>query len=501
MTSDDKPLEHLLSGASAVGLRDSQGVFTLAGRQALTKLAHSQLPRPSAWILKIIQAAVALQASMIVVKQDRKFTQIDITTSESIDLLELKLALLDPTAQPLGYLGHLVPGLRGVGFGDSRPFQIRKFLEGAIETLTWTEHDLELARTPTSAVMASYRFLIELTVDFPAEDRGRTFMGARRSVGRARDEYLDATQYASACPVPLIVDGRRINTLAQLPFHQGKMSAMNLGLGWGYRTALSQELDVLVPSGVRKAIESQNLSYRGLGTDPQDRYLSRALKYEASSLSEGFFILDGDPANWRGSSFIKVGYSLAPDFLESGTKARLSCVYWLKDGVIVDTQALSPIHHPVEVQVYASAEGLPTDLSGLNLREAARAEQERRLACLLPLISPLVGKVGDAARQLRADPNIAKSGPPTSLTVEKCLSSVGWGFIGAAAFVLTVGMVDPFTCIWFSLSGISKEKKEAILSEMIVCLDEVEDSSKNWKQRQYPAKCNATDPLRSTTPL
>ena len=64
-------IDPLLDRMSRSGEFDSRGEFTLNPLRAIQKLAASQLPDRSLWILKIVQAAVAGGCQGLTIRQGR----------------------------------------------------------------------------------------------------------------------------------------------------------------------------------------------------------------------------------------------------------------------------------------------------------------------------------------------------------------------------------------------------------------------------------------------
>ena len=67
-------LQAFLQDQRAEGVQDSEGSFTVAREQALTKMAHYALPGEYSWVLKVVQAANCWQAELLEIVQTRVAT-------------------------------------------------------------------------------------------------------------------------------------------------------------------------------------------------------------------------------------------------------------------------------------------------------------------------------------------------------------------------------------------------------------------------------------------
>lgn len=364
MKPSSLPLDQLLKDASTLGQLDSEGTFTIAGDAALGKLASFQLPRPSAWILKIVQAAVASKAPRLDIRQGNETTDFTFRAKSELSVEEIKAALMSPQVTGSPTVENLAVGLRTVGFGDKRNFTLLVEHQGRRTILAWDGKKL---------VQSSHRIepepetLINLLVAFPPEDMGRRFAGLAKSAGRATTEYLEVVQNAEVCPIPLVFDGRRIDSLTAPPKHKIDGSTLALSVGWtpitpGQETGLMQ-----LPKGI---IESAN-----------------ALKVTDRFTDDRIFHLDGDLHKTEICSLAKMRYSYR--ITHYGSKNRnfdfqainqLSEYTWVKHGVICHREASRYPTCPISFQVYLPADDLPTDVSGLTIRSSEETERRKGLA-------------------------------------------------------------------------------------------------------------------------
>lgn len=463
MKPEDLAIVTYLKDAAASGSMDSQGVFTVSGPEAISKLANFQLPRKSAWILKIIQCAVAFQAQHIIIKQAKDTTLISFQGEQTFDLEAFGRALADPKAELPRYLNHLLSGLRAVGFGDKRPFLVRVTHEGYCKTLCWA--GAKLTQESTEAPKASGA-LVQLVIDFPAEDQGRQLGGLLRTAGRARDEYTEVAQFAESCPIPLTFDGRRIDTLEFVAQDGLNVSTRNLAIAWIEPTPDWLWPTLTLPPSVRSGFQANPQSPPNFLT--QDSVLRSFTGYG----SPGFFFASGNPRSSTCSSLIKVIFHYNATDGRIEPRQAYSRVHWLVDGVICESQKMTWGTHAVSVGIYVSGDGMPTDLSGLSFREEARLEQQQRLNLVVPHISPLATKTMEAIHRYRAIPL------PLPLKVLGGVSLVG--------FVATIFMPQFLILTLLSGAGLaigarfSLNKSQDLTSDCLVQLSRLEERCRRF---------------------
>lgn len=140
-------LETYLRSQTDEGQPDSTGAFTLEGQAALEKMGRFQLPRDTAWILKIVQAAVAGECSALTVKQGLTVTSMVFEGGEDWSLEQVEQGFFDPLPASSPALNHLKSALWNVGFAARRPFQYSP--RGSSQSLVWNGQTMRrLARSP-----------------------------------------------------------------------------------------------------------------------------------------------------------------------------------------------------------------------------------------------------------------------------------------------------------------------------------------------------------------
>lgn len=362
--SEPSELDQMIARAIDAGTLDSEGAFTLAADAALEKLASFQLGRNSAWILKIVQAAVALNARSMKIIQSTDGTGFVLEAPDMFELPDFERALLATEVVLDGGLGHLAVGLRAVGFGDKRPFTLA--LEENGERTLFHSDGKKFSKS-TKPIDRAARARIQIGVAFPAEDRGRSLGGLKRSAGRAMAEYDEVVNFAETCPIPLTFDGRRVDTMDAVSRFAQDSSCARLSVGW---TSLHDPADTppfLLPQGLAL----------------QDSTASIKEKLSDKFTDKRIFFFDGDLSQTRAKMMTKVNYYYKVLHHRSNHKSfefqsipRQSYCCWVSDGVIIQKDHIPWTASPVTCDVYLSAEGMEKDLSGMKL--GSPEEKQRR---------------------------------------------------------------------------------------------------------------------------
>jgi len=340
--SDLSRLEQYLSGQLAETLLDSSGTFTMARERAVEKLAAFQLPRPASWILKLIQGLIAGGTDSIRIALRACESELVFGLPRPWSLEELEDAFWNPeiTADPA--LDHLKRGLWNVAIRQQRPFQFS--LPGWKQALIWTGQ--ELRQFPIAA-----ESLGTLTISCqPAQE-------IRRNAPQINAEILQEIQrYAFVCPVPLTVDGRRMDALQAGP-QQGYGPST---LPFFIATATSTLKRLSLPPGTWE------------GHNPE-------------------VVAEGQPKNLGRRKMGARGPVCAAAVLAVHRHRDLegrwkfnnisSNFYWVRDGVVVLVEELSLPALSVSCGVFASAEGIPTDLTGFKPTDAQELSRRRTTAC------------------------------------------------------------------------------------------------------------------------
>lgn len=108
----ERQRENLSDELVQEGCRVSAGTFSLSPKVALQKLGSSQLPRASAWLLKVLQWAVSSGADRLDIRQSSRRTRILVSRCRvGVDSL---LDALGRANLEVGPIGHLAVALRSL---------------------------------------------------------------------------------------------------------------------------------------------------------------------------------------------------------------------------------------------------------------------------------------------------------------------------------------------------------------------------------------------------
>jgi hypothetical protein len=315
------PIEQYLIEQSSAGLKHSAGAFTISAEKALAKLASFQLPRPSSWLLKMVQAGVAAGASKIAVSQTAKSTRITYDGGLLGTLEDLVALATDPQALVTPAQQHLLIGLRSVALAHQRPvLMLEEPADRPASTAFWQGTQVSAPEPETGRFQHFKRRPEEGCLTFHVGESPKPeLVGKKRSHGLNRvcaDEYRDLTAHAVVCPIPLAIDLRRLDHfgLDDASFHR-------CPLLFGAQAAKPGELGLALSPTVRLEEDCDAVTlYRAAWTV----YLTDA--------------------------------------------PRPSEVCWVRDGVICESSALPSMNAPFFLRLYLSAQHLETDLTGLQLR-------------------------------------------------------------------------------------------------------------------------------------
>lgn len=366
-------IDQFLNQAGELGSFDSEGVFTIAEAEAIKKLAAFQLPHPECWIVKILQAAVVSGATRFEVSVGPQSTFFRYDPVELFEMDSLAKALVSSEMSPSRVLRHLAIGLRAAGFAGGRQFTFA-FEQGPERLLLgWDGAKLAQGRQ---------------SVDSPGEGP-RVTLGvshARDLKDSSRLELKELEQRAEACPVKVLVNGRRIDTLRAPLFDPGHGLGRRVVLSVGRCRGPSADdpPPVSVPRGLR--------TKRGrLGGD---RFMGTDILHISRDCLSGEAV----------SGLCKLSYGFHIDSHRSTTgrfrwvsKPRHSYIHWVVDGVVCDRHRWGFDPSAVAFDLYLSGQGLPTDVSGFQI--IRRPDVAQRISKVLPSVGAQAQRVAHLIRQ------------------------------------------------------------------------------------------------------
>ncbi len=331
-----------LNEQTAEGDLDSHGQFTVSHSQAARKLAKFALPRSTAWASKLVQAANRWNCSAIQIRQSNAETLFHFTFPKLGDL---------PTEDAI--VSALLSGkVGGTEPLDALSLALRSLVEQAKLSFILVVDDGDLKPRPVYAgqyygelseqARLNPRFHpkpgLSLTVYHrpPATGEAITDVMARFRGFVPIIEELDT--YAHTSRVPIVLDGRRID---------GIVSSSGSRPSQAYRPLAFQGVQRLEHSpDVFPAPEDFEEKVLSLLT--HQRRVARS--YGGARDFQGLFSL---------MLLVEQG------FKEMLGERRFSRMLWVADGVVVLEEQFNLKPESVSLTIYANAQGLDTDLTGL----------------------------------------------------------------------------------------------------------------------------------------
>lgn len=377
-------IDALLHSFEEVGHLDSRGAFTLAAKRAAGKLARSLLGDPTDWILKVVQAACHGKADELRITQARKATHIAFSLPYALDIRALVMSLTQ--AQPAKQPGveDLAMGLRAVAIAQDRSWVARLKIGDATHWILVSEGQVSIEMGAETSSETTTDLLIG--VAFPVGQVGK--VGGLVRFGAAIQNEHEALQArVRACPIPLFLDGKRLDDLARSDGLASMESEVFLGVDLG------RSSDTLQPVSLPRGLQVSTVSrFRDRFLEPQPFFLP--------SFAEGN----------EGSSLLRVAFRFQQE--SRGSQARVprlrslttsSRVLLLRHGVVVGRRSLG-VTEAIACDVYLNADLMPANLSGLEVEvtpehaDIARREFASMGPFLQQLKEMLEGHQGRPAR-------------------------------------------------------------------------------------------------------
>lgn len=385
--SQPTELECYLQARAQEGQADSKGEFTLARKAALKKLANFQLPFKSAWAVKIIQSIVAGKAGEQI-KVEICSTSIRFYfTKLGFSLQDLEAGFFNPEPSSDKALSYLLSALWVIGIGKRWGFQVA--LSGEKPTLIWDGGELrkvesERARTHSFITIA------------PLERKSSTafwIVGMVTAGYHNADIFQTIKRFCHVCPLPLTVDGRRLDALQNASIQGWSNTSYPIALA-----ALATDLNsfTLPPGTFLKSVGA------GAGFSPVADLGGGLKGFAQAKMAELTLIKE--------ASLVYIIAAHVVLTLKGGTESwqqgkGLSMLYWVQDGAIVGEDVLFGEQLQCSMGCFISAEGLATDISGfklvLNDEKKMRAKAAYLALCKakaqiegidLSEVAPLAGK-------------------------------------------------------------------------------------------------------------
>lgn len=342
-------LELFLKDQSDDGLvTDTSETFTISRERALEKLASFQMPFDGAWSLKLVQCAVAGKAEAITVHLRRKDTEVLIKGMSAFTLDEVEDALFDGSYFAEGPLLYLVTALRALAFNQKRAIWLS--LPGESQALVWDGKQMK--RVVKESRDRNRRcFVLTVSSSSEEDERGLFGFSAARSGSKRNAAAVQVlANMAHVCPIPLTVDCRRLDAFELNPNHGWSATSQILILGFE---------DCDLPSLPMPAAT-----------------LERAHRVEVQVNSELKTASEGLQAVQPGRTTYSLAYLLSAHMerVKQGKsyvwkeREGQSLCYWVRHGVVIQSEVYNVEPDTCSVGCFISAEGLQTDLTGFGLK-------------------------------------------------------------------------------------------------------------------------------------
>lgn len=349
----EQPSELLsfLQAQKDVGQTQSEGTFTVSREKARLKIARFGFPFAEAWAIKVVQAVVATGgATNIKVTLGRSECRFEIAGGHW-NLDDIENAFYNPDTGGDGPLKHLMVGLWSVALHDQRAFQLSTTEQESC--LIWNGETMNRASTTSRGSGLS------LTVTHgKAGSSALAWMSNSEKYRRKNADLLTAlSEYCFPCPVPLTVDGRRMDAL-QFAMTSGWLEeARPVGLCLG-----RADLPTFgVPPGTYADIEA----YAKAGSQSREwKEVSRAFLDELNQQTTTSLAL-----------LLTVCVDYSPNYPGNWSK-----ILWVQHGALIDAEPLIPSVGDGAAACFLSAQGLKTDLSTLALVESPERKRRAKLA-------------------------------------------------------------------------------------------------------------------------
>lgn len=327
-------IDAFLARQSEAGVTDSEGTFTVAGDRALDKLANFQLPRTSAWLLKMLQAGVVGGASGMWISHSHKSCKIRYKDADFGELEDFERFWTHPSPIVNAGQAELFIGLRTVAFSRRRPVLIgHKSDRFGIRTLFWNGASLSPIESLSSGFGSSLKigwpdtgeFIFYVSGSPLGRDDSTKAVHGIKSVVAA--EFKELQKHGVSSPVPTWVEGRPLN-------HFGLQDV----------------------SMTRKALAFSVQS-------PEDEAAGPLLKLPGK-LSADYGLEQGGRLAWT---------------LYHSKEPGNSVVSWVQKGVVCEEESLGLPSQRFQVRLFLPADDLENDLTALHLRFPAPEERQRRI--------------------------------------------------------------------------------------------------------------------------
>ena len=352
-----------LENQEGEGEYQSTGEFTIDQRHAASKMAKFALPRSTAWVCKLVQAAVGWPVKALSVKQGKVYT---------IFYFEWEDLKLLPTED------EVVRGLLSSGVSDDTPLAslcmgLRALVETARLSFLLVVNDVEVEPKPVyaGAYFSKKSEEDRLSLGFKSRT-GLTVTVAHYPQRRPGDDVQSGAfhqavieseldTYCHFSPVPITFNDRRVDDPVRTPSFQ----ATDL-----FRPVYTGGLPIKGEA-------------RAMPTPPG--FEERRMSFFTHPLRAR--------RPYHGKHDFSVGLVMGMRTYPGEPKRRL-VVYWVRRGVIVESELLPVYTTVLTGALYLNADSLGTDLTGFKVSQPDAGDIKRsvlRRVCDFMVKLPLEG--------------------------------------------------------------------------------------------------------------
>lgn len=342
--STELDLTAYLSEQAGEGTKESEGDFTISHKNARRKLARFALPRETAWVSKLVQAAVGWKMQKILAAQSKVETQFFFFTANPSDLPtedDIVSNLLSGDVVADSPIEHFCLALRALVEQAGLSF-ILVINDGECKArpVYAGPHYGELSEEERLGARFNREVGVTLTVRHAPPVTSNTKISDLLSQTRYSLPIIEELKtYAYTCPIPIVVSGMHIEGF--LNSRVFNTQALPLYLS-GLRDLEHSPSRLPLPP----SFEHKQLSYL---TNPR-----RARRtYGGRRDFAAAFMLSSTPTSHS-----------------STAQYRRSQFSWVRDGIVVQTKSLDISTGVLGLHIYANAEGLGSDLTGFQLVES-----------------------------------------------------------------------------------------------------------------------------------
>ena len=361
----ESKLDNLLQDLRSQGSTDSEGEFTLSIERAVAKWVEHGMELPYEWILNLVRFVVANGAADINVQLTNKTFTFNAKLSQNMSWPDLRELLATAPASLSGSARYLAHALWQLGYTHDRTLDIH-LGERAFSIQGRKLHDVASEKT------ASLSLVVHHDPSWRARKVVRAFNAAVVS---------ELSERAFVCPIPLLVDGLRLDQLAPKRIYGEKIS-------------------------VQQGVFPTN----GTPLEITNRYLHHMLSTKGEQLTETVEL----PTPSEGGLWLFTSPLVVPNSQNNASDWELdvleSDLHWVENGTVREKLSLSlrPIKGAA-LQVFLPVDGLSQGLDG----RLVRNENYRR--CRRNYLQQLNQSVQQADFQLNFQGAPVKPPTPRSL--------------------------------------------------------------------------------------